>query len=304
MWGWLPMAAKLSPEIKSDAKHNIKPQSGSQTYSQKLEDSRWFAARELQISDQTIPKGAFLAGNDKSILIAKTDGFDEVSKSDFAKGDIIDTHRSLTWNGWVNTLFLFLNDPYGWGGYGGYRDCSSLLMDAAKSFGLHLARNSAHQVKKTTYYLNVEGMASDDKLQTIEDAAQTGIVLLYFKGHIMAYLGRSSDGRPMVFHALSEYLEACPKENNDDKSTETPMTIVHTDRVVVSDLSLSEGSPLGNYLERISHIAVITDISGGRQKDSSKGWTPQDETLYAAFVERLFDYEDCFFALTISDNMR
>ena len=292
MWGWLPMTAKLSPEIQSDAKHYIKPQSDAQSFAQKLEDSRWFTTRELQISGQTIPKGAFLAGNEKSILIAKSDGFDEISRNSLDKDALIDTHRSLTWNGWVNTLFLFLNDPYGWGGYGGYRDCSSLLMDVAKSFGLHLARNSAHQVKKTTYYLNVDGMASEDKLQTIEDAAQTGIVLLYFKGHIMAYLGRSDDGNPRVFHALSEYLEACPNENKDDKSAEPTMTIVHTDRVVVSDLSLSEGSPLGNYLERISHIAVITDISGGNQKDRSKGWTPQDETLYTAFVERLFDYED------------
>ena len=291
MWGWLPMAAKLSPQIQSNKKHYLKPHD-SQNVAQNLEEGRWFTTRELQIAGQTISKGAFLAGNDKSILIAKADGFAEVSKSELNKGDIIDTHRSLTWNSWVNTLFMFLDDPYGWGGYGGNRDCSALLQDAARSFGLHLARNSAHQVVKTSYYLNVDGMAPEDKIKTIEDAAQTGIVLLYFKGHIMAYLGRSNDGRPMVLHALSEYLEACPDEADSGNSQDKKMTLVHTDRVVVSDLSLSEGSPKGNYLERISHIAVINEISGRHNKDRSKGWTPQDETLYAAFVERLFDYED------------
>ena len=292
MWGWLPMNARLSPEIQSNSKHCIRPLSDAQNYSEKLEDGHWFTWKELQIAGQTIPKGAALAGNSKSILIAKADGFEEVSVSNLDKSDITDTHRTLTWNNWVNTLFKFLDDPYGWGGYGGNRDCSSLLQDAARSFGLHLARNSAHQITKTSYYLNVDGMAPEDKIKTIEDAAQTGIVLLYFKGHIMAYLGRSDDGRPMVLHALSEYLEACPGEDPSDPSQDQKMTMVHTDRVVVSDLSLSEGSPRGNYLERISHIAVITDISGSHKKDKSKGWTPQDETLYAAFIERLFDYED------------
>ncbi len=291
MWGWLSASAKLSPEIQANAKHDIYPSADPAKASEKYEDARWFTTRDIDVSGQKIPKGAFLAGNDKYAWIGTASGFSDISKNDaaFANGGLVDTHRALTWNAWIDTLFLFLDDPYGWGGYGGWRDCSRLLQDTARSFGVHLARNSSHQARKTSYYFNVEGMASEDKIRAIEDAAKTGIVFLHFKGHIMAWLGRAKDGRPMVLHALSEYLETCENSNQDNPET----TLVHTDRVVVSDLLLGEGTKRGNYLERITHVSVITDMSAGmRRGNKTTGWTPQEETLYAAFIERLFDYED------------
>ena len=291
MWGWLSPSAKLGAEIGHE--HGNIIAAGPDSKKSKYEDARWFTTRDLAIDGQTIPKGAFLAGSGQSIFVANENGFIEIPvKSDkIPQNAVVDTHRALTWNSWIDTLFLFLGDPYGWGGHDGWRDCSSLIRDAARSFGLHLARNSAHQAVKTSYYLNVDGMSSEDKLRTIEDAAQTGIVLLYFKGHIMAYLGQSASGNPIVLHALSEYFESCSDAACPEQS-EDGMTLVHTDRVVVSDLSLSGCSPNGSYLERLSHIAVITDLSGSRSSNSLKSWTPQEETLYAAFIERLFDYED------------
>lgn len=293
MWGWLSPSAKLSPEVKSNSKNEIIPIEGQ--YVKKLEDSRWFTNREIQIEDVKIPKGAFLSGNDKNILIAGDNHFIQISKSDtiWPQDSLVDTHRPLTRNNWFKTLFLFLDDPYGWGGYGGWRDCSRLMMDTAKSFGIHLQRNSYHQARNTSYYLDVSGLAEDDKLKAIEDAAKTGIVLLHFKGHIMAWLGRSESGKPMVFHALSEYLEPCKKTDNESEtSASRQTTLVHTDRVVVSDLSLGADTPRDSYLNRITHIAVITDLSSGNRNDTIKSWTPEEETLYSAFIERLFNYED------------
>ena len=291
MWGWLSPSAKLSPEVKSNSKNEVIPIEGQ--YVKKLEDSRWFTNREIQIDDVKIPKGAFLSGNDKNILIAGDNHFIQISKSDsyWPKESLIDTHRPLTRNNWFKTLFLFLDDPYGWGGHGGWRDCSRLMMDTAKSFGIHLQRNSYHQARKTSYYLDVSGMAAEDKLKTIEDAAKTGIVLLHFKGHIMAWLGRSESGEPMVFHALSEYLEPCPNDKHPEQNTEE-ITLVHTDRVVVSTLLLGDHTPRGSYLSRITHVAVITDLGMNERSDKIKTWTPEEETLYSAFIERLFDYED------------
>ena len=286
MWGWISPSAKLSPEIKFNTKGEIIPVKGS--YASKLKDSRWFTNREIQIENVKIPKGAFLTGNDQSILIAGEDRFIQLSKSDHSwpKNSLIDTRRSLTRNSWIQTLFLFLGDPYGWGGYGGWRDCSRLIMDTAKSFGLTLPRNSYHQARKTSYYLNVEGMSAADKLDTIEKAAKTGIVLLHFKGHIMAWLGRTKAGIPMALHAVSEYLEPCPDTPEPD------YTLVHTDRVVISDLSLGADTPRDSFIHRITHIAVITDLSSEKSKNTLRNWTPEEETLYSAFVERLFDYED------------
>lgn len=38
-----------------------------------------------------------------------------------------------------------VGQPYGWGGLGGYRDCSSTLLDVFLAFGLPLPQNSSQQ---------------------------------------------------------------------------------------------------------------------------------------------------------------
>ncbi len=282
MWGWIGPDVRLSPKIADNAWKGDR-------------DGRWFAQKALDIDGIHIPKGAFLAGTPSEVQIASADGFKTYPAKKI--DGIIDTHRALTREEWVRTLFLFLGDPYGWGGHGGWRDCSRLILDTARSFHLWLPRNSKEQAVQTSYYIKVQGMGREDKLKKIDDAAKTGIVLLHFPGHIMAYLGKSESGDPIVFHSFSEYLEACP-ENTVNSDGSEPETLMHVDRVTLSDLTLGENTQRTSFLDRITHISVLSDITR-RDNDSSNlawksthDWTPQEELLYSVFVERLFDYPD------------
>ncbi len=281
MWGWLSPNAKLSPELDARAKGD--------------REARWFTTNPMTLAGMQIPKGAFLAGTKHEILVATQDGFETLATHKL--DGIADTRRPLTRKDWIQTLFLFADDPYGWGGHDGWRDCSRLMLDSARAFGLRLPRNSKEQAIRTSYYLNVAGMAPEDKLRKIEDAAKTGIVLLHFPGHIMAWLGKKQDGTPVVYHALSEYLEACP-DGAQVPAGETLETLVHVDRVTISSLALGQNTSRGSFLERITHISVLADMTRELSAPtnlpwaSAHDWTPQEETLYAAFVERLFDYPD------------
>lgn len=279
MWGWLSPDARLSPELSSQ---------------ERSFDGRWFATKAMTLADQPIPKGAFLAGTRPSVWVATPDGYEKIDANSVE--DLVDTQRPLTREDWIKTLFLFVGDPYGWGGYGGWRDCSRLLLDAARSFGLRLARNSKEQAVKTSYYLKVEGMSAEDKLTAIDNAASSGIVFLFFPGHIMAYLGRNEAGSPTILHALSEYYEACPK--TADNADQDLKSLVHVDRVSLSSLSLGEGTKRGSFLDRVTHVAVLTDMVRPAKNATSvpwdvvRDWTPAEETLFSAFMERLFDYPD------------
>ena len=281
MWGWLTPNARLSPERDSRTKG--------------VQEARWFAEKPLDLAGMTIPKGAFLEGSKSDVYVATPDGMRAIRAAGI--DGLVDTSRPLSRRDWVRTLFLFAGDPYGWGGHGGWRDCSRLMLDTARAFGLRLPRNSKEQAVQTSYYIHVAGMAPGDKLKKIEDAAKTGIVLLHFPGHIMAWLGKKSDGTPVVLHALSEYLEACPADAQVPDG-ENPETLVHVDRVTLSSLALGENTSRGSFLERITHISVMTELtrdaepSAGLPWKSSRNWTPQEETLFSAFVERLFDYPD------------
>ena len=276
MWGWIAPDVKLSPPLpKTDLP----------------EDARWFATQQFSMHGVQVPRGAFLAGLGEDVYLADTSGWQVMPAH--ALDGVIDTHRPLTQKDWIETLFLFLDDPYGWGGFGGWRDCSRLMLDVARSFGMRLPRNSKEQAVKTSLYFHVEGMSREDKLKKLDEAARLGIVLLHFPGHIMAYLGRADDGTPIVFHALSEYVQAC-----DTSDASGQASLVHVDRVTLSDLTLGENTSRSAFIDRITHIAVLTSLTRKEDGPSDgpwhvlRDWSPQEEMLFSAFVERLFDYPD------------
>ncbi len=70
--------------------------------------------------------------------------------------------------------------------------------------------------------------------------------LLTMKGHILMYLG-SVDGVPYAIHATSGY-----REQADDKDH---MRVLM--KVVVSDLSLGEGSARGSLLKRLKKVVAV-----------------------------------------------
>lgn len=143
--------------------------------------------------------------------------------------------------------FSQLNQPYGWGGRDGYRDCSSYLLDLFALFDVRLARNSAVQAELGTRSVDLSQLDESAKRAAIRSAAQTGVVLLYMPGHIMLYLGEDG-GEDYGISALSEYLVPCPGG---------PDTIYKLDKVAVTTLELGRGSERRAFIERINRMAVF-----------------------------------------------
>lgn len=101
----------------------------------------------------------------------------------------------------LHQSFKFLGERYGWGHSYNARDCSGLVMEVYKTFGVLLPRNSAQQrnspVGNNTYFSAGDGDAEKLKVLAACDVGD----LLYCPGHVMLYLG-NVDGEPYVIHSL------------------------------------------------------------------------------------------------------
>lgn len=173
---------------------------------------------------------------------------EEAKKSDLLR---IEEAPAFTRKNLLQEAFQLLGTPYGWGGQNGGRDCSRYTLDLLHRFGIDLPRHSASQAVAGRYSIDLEGITDlDAKLELIDRAHENGIVLLEFRGHVMLYLGRYRDGRPMAIHAFSEYLEPC--EGGGE-------TLRRADRVDVTDLSLGEGTSRTSFLERLRRITVFAE---------------------------------------------
>jgi len=163
--------------------------------------------------------------------------------------------QPLTRRALLTEAFSLRGAPYGWGGKDGGYDCSRFLLELFERFGIALPRHSARQAIAGTFSIDVSEVEDlNEKRLLLEAAARRGIVLMYFPGHIMLYLGTTRDGVPMAIHAFSEFVTAC-----DGTDLET---INRVDRVAVSDLSLGEGTSRRDFLSRTTRIAVLGHSPG------------------------------------------
>lgn len=101
----------------------------------------------------------------------------------------------------LHQSFKFLGERYGWGHAYNARDCSGLVMEVYKTFGILLPRNSGQQ-RDSPIGDNVIFCDNDNALQKLKalEACDVGD-LLYSPGHVMLYLG-NVDGEPYVIHSL------------------------------------------------------------------------------------------------------
>ncbi len=92
----------------------------------------------------------------------------------------------------------FYNEPYGWGGGYGCRDCSATTRDFLGVFGIFLRRNSSKQAQdgQSVY---IKGIPPRKKKKKIIREAEPFRSLLYVPGHIVLYLGQYK-GEPVIMH--------------------------------------------------------------------------------------------------------
>lgn len=94
-----------------------------------------------------------------------------------------------------------LNQPYGWGGQFGNRDCSALLKDLYAPFGIWLPRNSKAQAQNSGVFINLSKLPDAQKEAMIITNAVPYLTLLWLPGHIMLYIGEEN-GKAIVFHNI------------------------------------------------------------------------------------------------------
>ncbi len=86
---------------------------------------------------------------------------------------------------------------YTWGGLNEGRDCSSTLKDFYTPFGLWLPRNSGQQAK-VGEILNLQG-SNAEKMAVINQKSIPFLTMLYKRGHIVLYVGKSKSNTPIIF---------------------------------------------------------------------------------------------------------
>ncbi len=97
----------------------------------------------------------------------------------------------------ASLAYSLYGEPYGWGGYLDNRDCSMFLRDIFIPFGIYLPRNSS---KQAVGYADISSMEQSAKKEYILLNAKPFRTLVYLKGHIMLYIGKSANGEPLVMH--------------------------------------------------------------------------------------------------------
>lgn len=94
-----------------------------------------------------------------------------------------------------------IQEPYGWGGLNGHRDCSAMIRDLFAPFGVWLPRNSTEQALEGGTFIDLSALSAQEKEKKIVSQGIPYLTLLWRKGHIMLYMG-IYNGKPLVFHNL------------------------------------------------------------------------------------------------------
>jgi len=141
---------------------------------------------------------------------------------------------------------MMLNQPYGWGDMYGEQDCSRFLQMVFATVGISLPRDSKDQAQVSNSVVDFDEKSDDTAKISAITKAPAGNTLLAMKGHIMLYLG-IIDGKPYAIHDTTSY-----KQTVDQKEVDYAL-----DRVVISDLSLGQGTHKGSLLRRLTRTVII-----------------------------------------------
>ncbi len=99
----------------------------------------------------------------------------------------------------IQQAFKFLGERYGWGHSCDARDCTGLVLEVYKTFGIYLPRNSEQQ-GHSPIGRNIRFSPHDSTENKLRALARADAGdLIYSPGHVMVYLGTVND-QPYVIH--------------------------------------------------------------------------------------------------------
>lgn len=137
----------------------------------------------------------------------------------------------------ITQAFKLLDQPYGWGGTQGLGDCSEMIRRLGLCFGMVWPRSTSGLE---------QGFTSTAIKMQVQPTLQAGETLLTLPGHVMLVIGQMN-GQTYVIHNLYGI-------HGQDKQGQL---IKRVARVVVSDLSLGQGSHKGSLGSRITKKVVL-----------------------------------------------
>ncbi|MFA6281577.1 MAG: hypothetical protein WCY05_03640, partial [Candidatus Omnitrophota bacterium] len=123
---------------------------------------------------------------------------------------------------------------------------SSYMQEIFQTVGMTLPRNSSAQGKSGVPLGTFTTNENKEKLAVLKEEAVSAITILQLKGHVALYLGMY-ENNPYAIHETHGYGQRSGMEN---------ISMV-VNRVIVSDLSLGEGSKKGSLLSRIVNIRLV-----------------------------------------------
>jgi len=181
-----------------------------------------------------------------NIPVMGTDGTLAVKEAYMNAEDVNTGFLPFTARNIYKQALMMLNQPYGWGDMYGEQDCSRFLQMVFATVGISLPRDSKDQKQVSSSTVDFDEK-SNDAIKTAAIAKSPAAnTLLALKGHIMLYLGMVN-GKPYVIHDTTGYKQIVGKK-------ELAYAI---DRVIISDLSLGQGSERGSLLRRLIRTVTI-----------------------------------------------
>ena len=169
------------------------------------------------------------------VPVRDADGTLAVKEAYMNTEDVSPGFLSFTARNIYKQALMMLDQPYGWGDMYGEQDCSRFLQMVFATVGINLPRDSKDQAKVSDSAVDFDGKSDDAAKIAAIDLAPAANTLLVMKGHIMLYLG-TVNGKPYAIHDT---------------------TVLSLDRVIVSDLSLGQGTPKGSLLRRLTRVVTI-----------------------------------------------
>lgn len=194
-----------------------------------------------------LPLSSIEGGRAKvSIPLRQNDGSLAAGQAYMNAEDVHAGFLSFTPRNIYKQAFLMLNQPYGWGDMHGEQDCSRFMQMIFSTVGIQLPRDSGPQAQAGRSLFDFDETTGNETKTSAIARCPPAETLLCMKGHIMLYLGLVN-GRPYAIHDTTGYK----------KKIGSRVVNYDVGRVIVSDLSLGQGSAKGSLLSRLRRVVLI-----------------------------------------------
>jgi len=181
-----------------------------------------------------------------NVPVMDSDGTLAVKQAYMNAEDINTGYLAFTARNIYKQALMMLNQPYGWGDMYGEQDCSRFLQMVFATMGISLPRDSKNQAQVSNTVVDFDEKSDDaTKIAAIIQSPPAN-TFLAMKGHIMLYLG-TIDGKPYAIHDTTSYKQIVDQNE----------ITYALDRVVISDLSLGQGTERGSLLRRLTRTVTV-----------------------------------------------